>query len=78
MASLIGQSGTPEENEGPSAMRQEQQKAAAPVAGISLSVPKTIPGAFEHEPLAGFLRSLTSRENFLFNHCKLLIDPEFL
>lgn len=33
------------------------------------SVPKTIPGAFEHEPLAGFLKSLSSREHFLFDHC---------
>lgn len=28
-----------------------------------------VPGAFEHEPLAGFLRSLTALEHFMFNHC---------
>lgn len=33
------------------------------------SIPLLLPTAFEHEPLAGFLRSLTTRERFMFNHC---------
>lgn len=32
-----------------------------------------INGAFEHEPLAGFLRSLTALEHFMFNHCESLM-----
>lgn len=32
-------------------------------------LPKSIDGAFEHEPLAGFLSTLTAKEHFLFNHC---------
>ena len=35
-------------------------------------IPKTISGAFEHEPLASFLKSLTSQEHFMFNYCELL------
>jgi hypothetical protein len=37
---------------------------------VSSSVPASIPSAFEHEPLASFLKSLTSREHYLFDYCK--------
>jgi hypothetical protein len=30
-----------------------------------------ISGAFEHEPLASFIQSLTPREHFVFSHCTL-------
>lgn len=33
-------------------------------------VPRIIPGAFEHEPLASFIRSLDPKEVFMFDHCK--------
>ncbi|KAF7562260.1 hypothetical protein G7046_g1851 [Stylonectria norvegica] len=38
--------------------------------GIRLSIPDSLSSSFEHEPLASFLRSLTSQEHFMFNHCK--------
>lgn len=34
------------------------------------SIPATLSGAFEHEPLASFLKTLTSTEHFMFSHCK--------
>lgn len=33
-------------------------------------VPRFIPGAFEHEPLASFIRSLDSKEVFMFDYCE--------
>ncbi|KAH6880359.1 hypothetical protein B0T10DRAFT_581623 [Thelonectria olida] len=39
------------------------------------SIPETIPGAFEHEPLASFLASLTSREHFMFSHYVQVVAP---
>lgn len=33
-------------------------------------VPRAIPGAFEHEPLASFIRSLDSKEVFMFDYCE--------
>lgn len=35
-----------------------------------LLVPRAIPGAFEHEPLASFIRSLDSKEVFMFDYCE--------
>ncbi|KAK4096700.1 hypothetical protein N658DRAFT_435552 [Parathielavia hyrcaniae] len=43
--------------------------------GLVSSVPASISSAFEHEPLATFLRSLTSRENYLFNHYIHVVAP---
>ena len=38
---------------------------------VPASVPKIIsPNAFEPEPLASFLTSLSEREHFLFTHCE--------
>ncbi|KAI0138976.1 hypothetical protein F4776DRAFT_617512 [Hypoxylon sp. NC0597] len=37
--------------------------------------PRSISGAFEHEPLASFLRSLTHREHFLFSHYVKVVVP---
>lgn len=38
---------------------------------ITLVLPPNISGAFEHEPLASFLGSLTPREHYMFQHCEL-------
>lgn len=35
-------------------------------------LPQALTGAFEHEPLASFLKSLTFEEHFMFSHCKLI------
>lgn len=35
-----------------------------------VTIPMTVSGAFEHEPLASFLRSLTSWEHSLFEYCE--------
>ncbi|OTA95549.1 hypothetical protein M434DRAFT_393611 [Hypoxylon sp. CO27-5] len=37
--------------------------------------PRSISGAFEHEPLASFLKSLTNREHFLFSHYIKVVLP---
>ena len=42
---------------------------SGPTSVTTQTLPKSIDGAFEHEPLAGFLRSLSDREHFLFDHC---------
>ncbi|KAK4121003.1 hypothetical protein N657DRAFT_648380 [Parathielavia appendiculata] len=39
------------------------------------SVPAFISSAFEHEPLASFLRLLTSREHYLFNYYMRVVSP---
>ncbi|RSM08473.1 hypothetical protein CDV31_008110 [Fusarium ambrosium] len=38
-------------------------------------VPRIIPGAFEHEPLASFIRSLDPKEVFMFDHYVNVVVP---
>ncbi|KAM6511449.1 hypothetical protein FALCPG4_016451 [Fusarium falciforme] len=38
-------------------------------------VPRVIPGAFEHEPLASFIRSLDSKEVFMFDYYVNVVVP---
>lgn len=42
----------------------------------SSTIPASPSGAFEHEPLASFLKSLTQREHFLFDYCTLNFREE--
>ncbi|GAB1312091.1 hypothetical protein MFIFM68171_02301 [Madurella fahalii] len=44
--------------------------------GLPSSVPASISGAFEHEPLASFLRSLTPREHYLFDFYIQVVTPD--
>ncbi|KAJ3549027.1 hypothetical protein NM208_g727 [Fusarium decemcellulare] len=37
--------------------------------------PRHLPGAFEHEPFASFLKSLTPREHYIFNHYVQVVYP---
>ncbi|CAM1504983.1 Fc.00g106200.m01.CDS01 [Cosmosporella sp. VM-42] len=55
--------------------RQPHKQASASSNTIRCSISKTIPGAFEHEPLARFLGSLTSREHFIFHHYVRVVFP---
>lgn len=41
----------------------------------ALPAPRTLSGAFEHEPLASFLRSLAPREHFLLSHYVRVVLP---
>ncbi|KAK4039723.1 NADP-dependent oxidoreductase domain-containing protein [Parachaetomium inaequale] len=43
---------------------------------VSSSVPASISSSFEHEPLASFLRSLTSREHYLFDFYIQVVTPD--
>ncbi|CAI0646565.1 unnamed protein product [Colletotrichum noveboracense] len=45
---------------------------------ITLVLPPNISGAFEHEPLASFLGSLTPREHYMFQHYVQVVVPEML
>ncbi|KAK1520355.1 uncharacterized protein CCOS01_10474 [Colletotrichum costaricense] len=42
---------------------------------VEPSIPSTIPGAFEHEPLASFLKSSTAEEKMLFSYYGQVIVP---
>ena len=43
---------------------------------VTQSIPQLLSTAFEHEPLASFLVSLTYRERFMFDYCEFsLIIP---
>ncbi|KAH9902144.1 hypothetical protein F4778DRAFT_736448 [Xylariomycetidae sp. FL2044] len=55
--------------------RQDELVSYTP-QGTASELPKSIGGAFEHEPLASFLRSLTQREHFLFDHYVTVVLPD--
>lgn len=53
--------------ENPSSISREQSLPSQ--LKTTSSIPLLLPTSFEHEPLASFLRSLTFRERFMFQHC---------
>lgn len=50
-------------------MSRPQQDVVESQHLVEPSIPSTIPGAFEHEPLASFLKSSTAEERMLFFYC---------
>lgn len=48
---------------------------ALPVMTLFEAVPVSLPGRFEHEPLATFRRTLTAREHFLLDYCTSHLTP---
>ncbi|KAI0827812.1 hypothetical protein F5Y06DRAFT_283583 [Hypoxylon sp. FL0890] len=53
----------------------EQDQASTGRDETTTVVPRTMSGAFEREPLAIFLTSLTDREHFLFSHYVTVVLP---
>ncbi|KAI8711628.1 Aldo-ket-red domain-containing protein [Fusarium sp. LHS14.1] len=53
---------------------KDKQLSASPDE-TRLLVPRAIPGAFEHEPLASFIRSLDSKEVFMFDYYVNVVVP---
>ncbi|KAF4467131.1 hypothetical protein FALBO_5989, partial [Fusarium albosuccineum] len=60
---------------------QKQQDGIQPKHQVALGqdqttlAPRYLPGAFEHEPFASFLKSLTPREHYIFNHYVQVVYP---
>lgn len=52
------------------AVSNQDKKPSASLDETRPLVPRAIPGAFEHEPLASFIRSLNSKEVFMFDYCE--------
>lgn len=50
--------------------RQTNNQEFSRDPALAITMPKTISGAFEHEPLASFIKSLAPREHFIFDHCE--------
>jgi hypothetical protein len=53
-----------------SAVSTKNKHSSASLDETRPQVPRVIPGAFEHEPLASFIRSLDSKEVFMFDYCE--------
>ncbi|KAI0161871.1 NADP-dependent oxidoreductase domain-containing protein [Hypoxylon sp. FL1284] len=68
-------SSSEESNHQPADRTQQYLQALVSQHVSATPIPMTISGAFEHEPLATFLRSLAPREHFLFSHYVKVVLP---
>jgi hypothetical protein len=42
---------------------------------VDVTTPLSIFGAFQHEPIASFVKSLSHQERFAFDHCRFVLFP---
>ncbi|KAI8649857.1 hypothetical protein NCS56_01436500 [Fusarium sp. Ph1] len=57
------------------AVSTQDKQPSASLDETRPQVPRVIPGAFEHEPLASFIRSLDSKEVFMFDYYVNVVVP---
>lgn len=70
MANYMREKNNAEVSQETAVVSNKDKKPSASPEETRLLVPRAIPGAFEHEPLASFIRSLDHKEVFMFDYCE--------